>query len=60
MPLNATSPVPMPSTAIAAEAAADQRDEMGGPGGVPEPSTLDARPPAVEGAPVVRVTADAT
>ena len=30
MPLNATTPVPMPSTAIAAEAAAEQREEFGG------------------------------
>ena len=60
MPLNATTPVPMPSTVIAADAARDQRDEMGGPDSVPEPSTLDQRPPASPSAPVVEVGPDAT
>jgi phosphate transport system ATP-binding protein len=60
MPLNATTPVPMPSTAIAADAARDQRDEMGGPDSAPEPSTLDQRPPANRSAPVVEVGPDAT
>jgi len=59
LPIESTSPVPMQSTAIAAEAAADQRATMGGEE-ASEPSTLDTRPAAVEGAPVVRVTADAT
>ena len=58
LPIESTSPVPMPSTAIAAEAAADQREEMGGVEPA-EPSSLDDhRPTASPSAPVVEVAAD--
>ena len=57
-PIEPTSPVPMPSTAIAAEAARDQRDEMGGDEVVPEPEGVAPRPRAVPSAPTVEVAAD--
>ncbi len=44
MPLGSTTPMPMPSSAIAADAARDQRDTMGGEE-VREPSALAANPP---------------
>ena len=59
LPIGSTSPVPMPSTAIAADAARDQRDEMGGEDAPAEPSSLDGRrPPAAPAAPVIEVAPD--
>ena len=58
-PISATTPIPTPSAAIAADAARDQRAEMGGPE-TPEPSSLDERPAAVPAAPRVEVAADTT
>ena len=57
MPIESTSPVPMPSTAIAAEAARDERAVMGGEE-PSEPSSPTPRPPAVAAAPTVEVAPD--
>ncbi len=56
LPLNSTSPIPMPSTAIAVASANDQRDEMGGEDALAGPSSLDwRRPPAGPAATVFEV-----
>ena len=50
LPIESTSPVPMPSTAIAAEAAREQREVMGGEE-MPEPAPARVAAPVVEVAP---------
>jgi phosphate transport system ATP-binding protein len=49
-PFSTTTPVPMPSTAIAAEAAREQRDEMGGEV-IPEPVSATVAVPVAQVAP---------
>ena len=58
LPIGATSPLPMPSTAIAAEAAADQRATMG-EAEQAEPSSLDRAPSPSVSAPAVEVASEA-
>ena len=57
-PISATSPVPISSTAIAAEAAADQRSVMGGDEPAEPTGEVEVRPPASPSAPVIKVAVD--